>query len=125
MQDWRNAIADFTEAGRLDPNNDTYKKNLANTQAQAARDQQRIKRVGENITPDKARQFVNEFIQQIENEGYHFVDEVGDNAQKLYFAFEKYSVRMLDGEVYTYKDGEWLLLISRGELGIMLSFSKA
>jgi len=124
MRDWENAIADFAEAARLDPNNDTYKQNIANTQAQITNDQ-RIKRVGSNITQDNAQQFVNDIVQKLKNEGYHFVDERGGNADKLYHEFNKFPVQILDGEVYTYKEGDWLLLISRAELGIMWSFCKS
>jgi hypothetical protein len=84
-----------------------------------------IKRVGTNITPDKAQKFVNDFFQQIKNEGYNFVDERSGNAEKLYFEFSKFPVTILDGEIYTYKKGNWLLLISRGELGVMFSFSNS
>ena len=85
----------------------------------------RVERVGVNITPDKAQNFVNEFAQQMKNKDYHFVDERSGNAVALYYEFCKFPVSILDGEVYTYKKGvDWLLLISRGELGIMWSFSK-
>jgi len=84
-----------------------------------------IKRVGSNITQDNARQFVNDLVQKLKDEGYNFVDERGDNAGRLYSEYSKFPVTMLKGEVYTYKDGIWLLLISRGDdLGIMWSFKK-
>jgi len=91
-----------------------------------------IERVGSNITQDNAQQFVNEFVQKLKNEGYNFVDEMGDNAGKLYSEYSKFPVSMSKGELYTYKtrryikEGDWLLLISRSDdLGIMWSFSKA
>jgi len=87
-----------------------------------------ITRVGTNITPDKANQFINEYCHKIKNDGFNFVDERGQNAGILYNEFNKYPVSILDGEIYSYKtfyNGiSWLLLISRGELGIMLSFNK-
>jgi len=85
-----------------------------------------IKRVGVNITRDKAQQFIDDFLLKLKKEGYNFVDEMGDNAGKLYEKFNKFPLTMNNGELYTYKEGNWLLLISRGDdLGIMWSFSKS
>jgi len=85
-----------------------------------------ITRVAENITLETAQQFVNDFMQQMQDKGYHFVDERSGNAATLYIdEFEKFPIAMLPGEVYTYIRDNWLLLISRGELGIMLSFSNS
>ncbi|MDR1149276.1 MAG: hypothetical protein LBK66_11660 [Spirochaetaceae bacterium] len=84
-----------------------------------------IKRVSKNITKDNAKQFCNEFLAKTQKDGYHFVDERGDNAEALYNEFNKYPVVISTGEVYTYKKGDWLLLISRGdESGIMGSFRR-
>jgi hypothetical protein len=84
------------------------------------------KRVGENITKGNAQQFVNDFIRQIQNEGYRFVDQMGKNAEELYEEFRILDISIASGEVYCYKKPHWNLLISRGdESGIMLSFTDA
>jgi hypothetical protein len=83
-----------------------------------------VKRVGENITKDNALQFVNDFMQKMQNEGYHFVDERGSNAWELYEEFRILDIPIKNGEVYCYKNSHWNLLISRGdESGIILSFT--
>jgi hypothetical protein len=70
-----------------------------------------ITRVGENFTPDTAKQFINDFLKRKKNKGYRIVDE-REKALALFNKFRKFPITLLEGEVYSYREKNWILLIS-------------
>jgi tetratricopeptide (TPR) repeat protein len=131
LQDRRKAIADFTNAVRLAPNNVVFKKNLASEEAQAAKERMGsspalndVKIAG--VMHDQAEfdKFMIEYPQKLASEGYSELDRLGGKAGELYQEFAKLSIAINPGEIYEYTHIPYKLLVSRSDIGVMISYIK-
>jgi len=131
INDWEKAVSDFSEAVRLEPKNDTYKNNLNNAKGQIAKEstnfssvQDNVKRVGVMHSQEEFDKFMFEYPQKLASDGYQEVDRMGEKAGELYQEFTKLPITINTGEIFEYTRNPYKLLISRGELGVMISFIK-
>jgi len=93
-------------------------------QAIAAVSNPNITLLASNVTTfEQAKEIIWKYVDQLVTEGYRFVDEQGDKSVELYGEFSNLNTLMLPGQIYVYSPPRYKLLISRGELGVMLSFT--
>ena len=73
---------------------------------------------------EQAKEIIGKYTDQLEAEGYHFVDERGDKSGELYMEYTNLNTSIFSGQIYVYSPPHYRLIVSRGdELGILLSFT--
>jgi hypothetical protein len=68
--------------------------------------------------------FLLEYPQKLASEGYQKLDRKNDKLDILYPAFSKLDITIKPGEIYEYTHDPYKLLVSRGGMGVMISFVK-
>ena len=120
--DYLHAIPDYEIFLESNPDDSTARELLEIAKAEMAKNSAKIAGVIHNQAEfDK---FMIEYPQKLASEGYQLLDNRGEKAGELYQEFAKLSVTINTDEIFEYTRDPYKLLISRGELGVMILFIK-